>query len=40
MISGAELTQTGWAVEKETEIQEDFIWGVGTEALYHMTRAD
>ena len=38
VIRGAEMTQTGWA-EKEAEIQEDFIWGIGPEALYQMTRA-
>ena len=36
---GAEMTQTGWA-GKEAEIQEDFIWGIGPEALYQMTRAE
>ena len=39
LIRGAEMTQTGWA-GKEAEIQEDFIWGIGTEALYQMTRAE
>ena len=27
LIRGAEMTQTGWA-GKETEVQEDFIWGI------------
>ena len=39
LIRGAEMTRTGWA-GKETEIQEDFIWGIGPEALYQMTRAE
>ena len=39
LIRGAEMTQTGWS-GKETEIQEDFIWGIGPEALYQMTRAE
>ena len=38
LIRGTEMTQTGWS-GKETEIQEDFIWGIGPEALYQMTRA-
>ena len=33
VIRGAEMTQTGW--QKQTEIQEDFIWGIEPEALYH-----
>ena len=37
--TGAEMTQKGWA-EKEAEIQEDFIWGMGPEALYQIIRAD
>ena len=39
LIRGAEITQTGWS-GKEAEIQEDFIWGIGPEALYQMTRAE
>ena len=39
LLRGAELTQTGWS-RKEAEIQEDFIWGIGPEALYQMTRAE
>ena len=38
LIRGAEITQTGWS-GKKAEIQEDFIWGIGPEALYQMTRA-
>ena len=39
LIRGVEITQTGWS-GKETEIQEDFIWGINPEALYQMTRAE
>ena len=39
LIRGAEMTQIGWS-DKETEIQEDFIWGIGPEALYQMTGAE
>ena len=39
LIRGAEMTQTGWT-GKEAEIQEDFIWEIGPEALYQMTRAE
>ena len=39
LIRGAEMTQNGWT-GKEAEIQEDFIWGVGPEALYQLTRAE
>ena len=38
-IWGNELTQTGWSGE-EMEVQEDFIWGIGQEALYQMTRGE
>ena len=31
---------TNRLVRKKTEIQENFIWGIGPEALYQMTRAD
>ena len=37
LMRGAEMTQTGWP-KKQTEIQEDFTWGIGPEALYQMTR--
>ena len=33
------MTQNGWT-GKETEIQEDFKWSIGSEALYQMTRAE
>ena len=36
---GADVTKNGWT-EKENEIQEDFIWGIGLEILYQMTRAE
>ena len=39
LVRGAEMTRTGWA-GKEAEIQEDFIWRIGSEALYQMTRAE
>ena len=39
LIRGVEITQTCWS-GKETKIQEDFIWGIGPEALYQITRAE
>ena len=33
------MTQTDWAT-KESQIQENFVWGIGPEALYQMTRAE
>ena len=39
IIRGAEITQTDWS-GKEAEVQEDFIWGIGPEELYQMTRAE
>ena len=39
IIRGADMTQNDLA-KKETQIQEDFIWGIGPEALYQMTRAE
>ena len=39
MIKGEDVTETGWT-GKEKAIQEDFIWGVGPEALYQITRAE
>ena len=39
LIKGENITETGWT-EKEATIQEDFIWGVGPGALYHITRAE
>ena len=38
LIRGAEMTQSNWATQ-ESQIQDDFVWGIGTEALYRMTRA-
>ena len=40
LINGEDITDAGWTAEKETKIQEDFIWGVGPEALYQITRAE
>ena len=39
LIKGEDVTETGWT-GKEEAIQEDFIWGVGPEALYQITRAE
>ena len=39
LIRGIGRRQTGWS-GKEAGIQEDFIWGIGPEALYQMTRAE
>ena len=39
LIRGEEMTQNEWAT-KENQIQDDFIWGIGPEALYQMTRAE
>ena len=36
---GEKITDTGWA-GKEQAIQEEFIWGVGPEALFQITRAE
>ena len=36
---GEEMTRTDWAT-KESQIQDDFVWGTGPEALYQMTRAE
>ena len=33
------MTQTDWAT-KESQIQDNFVWGIGPEALYQMTRAE
>ena len=38
-IRGEEMTQNEWAT-KENQIQDNFIWGIGPEALYQMTRAE
>ena len=39
LIRGKEMTQTDWATKK-SQIQDDFVWGIGPEALYRMTRAE
>ena len=39
LIKGEEITQSGWST-KEKQIQEDFIWGLGPEAMYQITRAE
>ena len=39
LIRGKELTQADWAT-KENQIPDDFVWGVGPEALYQMTRTE
>ena len=39
LLKGEEITDSGWAA-KEQAIQEDFIWGVGPEALFQITRAE
>ena len=39
LIRGEEMTQNEWAT-KENQIQDDFIWGIGPEALYQLTRAE
>ena len=38
LIRGEEMTHTDWA--KKSQIQDDFLWGIGPEALYQMTRAE
>ena len=40
LVKGDDITEAGWTTETETQIQEDFIWGVGPEALYQITRAE
>ena len=39
LLKGEDITDSGWAGE-ERAIQEDFIWGVGPEALVQITRAE
>ena len=39
LLKGEEITENGWN-GKEQAIQEDFLWGVGPEALYQITRAE
>ena len=40
LVKGEDITETGWTTEKEANIQDDCIWGVGPEALYQITRAE
>ena len=40
LVKGEDITEAGWTAEKEAKLQEDFIWGVGPEALYQITRAE
>ena len=39
LLKGEDITDTGWT-GKEQLIQENFLWGVGPEALYQITRAE
>ena len=39
LLKGENITDTEWT-GKETIVQEDFIWGVGPEAFYQITRAE
>ena len=39
LIRGEDMTQADWTT-KENQVQDDFIWGIGPEALYQMTRAE
>ena len=39
LLKGEDITDTEWT-GKELAIQEDFIWGVGQEALHQITRAE
>ena len=39
LLKGEEISDIDWA-GKEQATQEDFIWGVGPEALYQITRAE
>ena len=39
LLKGKDITDTGWT-GKEQLIQENFLWGVGPEALYQITRAE
>ena len=39
VVKGENMTDSGWSA-KEQAIQEDFLWGVGPEALYQITRAE
>ena len=40
LIKEEDITEAGWTAKKDAKIQEDFIWGVGPEALYQITRAE
>ena len=37
LIGGEEMTQNDWAT-REDQIQDAFVWRIGPEALYQMTR--
>ena len=39
LVKGENMTDSGWSAKKQA-IQEDFLWGVGPEALYQITRAE
>ena len=39
LLKGEDITDSGWGA-KEQAIQEDFIWGVESEALFQTTRAE
>ena len=39
LLKGEEITATEWT-GKEQAIQEDFLWGVGPEGLYQITRGE
>ena len=39
LIRGEDMTQADWAT-KENQVQDDFMWGIGPEALYQTTRAE
>ena len=39
LLKGEDISDSGWGA-KEQAIQEDFIWGVGPEALFQITRAE
>ena len=39
LLKGENITDTNWN-SKEQAVQEDFIWAVGPEALYQITRAE
>ena len=39
LLKGEDITDSGWGA-KEQAIQEDFIWGMGPEAFFQITRAE